>query len=331
MTKRHLSCETEIWPIAGSFRIARGARTEAVVVVVTLAAGDHKGRGECVPYARYGETPESVCAQIEGIRDAIEAGLTRADLQALLPAGAARNAVDCALWDLDAKLSSVPVAKELGLGPLRSVTTAYTISLADDPADMEKAARLSAARPLLKVKLGGGEGDQDRIKAVRLGAPDAQLIIDANEGWTADTLQANLDACASVGVTLIEQPLPASDDGALAGASRTVPVCADESAHDSQGLPALVGRYDFINIKIDKTGGLTEALTLAQAAKAANMRIMVGCMVATSLAMAPVFLLAQSAEIVDLDGPLLLATDREPGFSFDGSLMHPAGSDLWGG
>lgn len=331
MTVRALTVAEEVWPIAGSFRIARGARTEARVVVVSIAEGETTGYGECVPYARYGETPASVMAQIEEAKAALEAGADRAELRKLVTAGAARNAIDAALWDLEAKRAGTTVAEMIGAAPLKPVTTAFTISLDDDPAKMEAAARAASHRPLLKVKLGGGEQDGERIAAVRRGAPDAQLIIDANEGWTAENLQSNLDACAAVGVTLIEQPLPAADDDALAKAKRTVPVCADESAHDLAGFDKLVGRYDFLNIKLDKTGGLTEALELATAAENAGMRIMVGCMVSTSLAMAPAFMVAQRAEIVDLDGPLLLAKDRDPGFRFEGSMMFPPSGALWGG
>ena len=325
---REISITVERWPIAGTFRIARGAKTEAVVVVVEITADGFTGRGECVPYARYGESTDSVIQEIRTIKSDLEGGLDRERLQNLLRPGAARNAVDCALWDLDAKRVGASVAELAGLSPLKPLVTAYTLSL-DTPENMYAAAKDARERPVLKVKL-GGDGDGERIAAVRDAAPDAKLIIDANEGWTAQNLQENLDACARMRVALIEQPLPANDDSALLSAERAVPVCADESAHDRTGLPSLIGRYDAINIKMDKTGGLTEGLALAKAAEASGLSIMVGCMLATSLAMAPAFVLAQLASTVDLDGPLLLAEDRKPCFHFEGSLMMPPEAGLWG-
>ena len=327
---RRLTIAVERFPLTGAFTIARGSRTEAVVVVATIAdeADGHAGRGECVPYPRYGESPESVCTLIAAQAEAIAGGATRTDLLSLMKPGAARNAVDCALFDLEAKQRGLPAWEIAGLSPPQVATTAYTLSLGT-PDSMEEAARGAAARPLLKVKL-GGEGDPERIAAVRRGAPDSRLIVDANEAWRAETIEANLAACVAAGVGLIEQPLPAGDDAHLARIARPIPICADESLHDRAGLDALADRYDAINIKLDKAGGLTEAVMLAHEAKARGLSLMIGCMVGTSLAMAPAMLLAHHADYVDLDGPLLLARDRDPGLRFDGSLIHPPTSDLWG-
>ena len=301
---------------------------ESVVVLATVSEGTARGRGECVPYARYGETPESVAAAIEAVRPAIEAGADRAALQHLLPAGAARNALDCALWDLEAKRLGVPATALAGLHRLGPVTTAFTLSLGT-PDAMAMAARAAAGRPVLKLKL-GGEGDPARLAAVRSAVPDATLIADANESWRDDTLAANYAACVEAGVALVEQPLPAGADGALARMTRPVPVCADESVHDRATLPDLGDRYDVINIKLDKTGGLTEALALAAEAERLGFGLFVGCMVGTSLAMAPALLLAPRARFVDLDGPLLLAEDRAPGLRYDGSVVSPPDPALWG-
>ena len=323
-----LSVTAERWPIAGSFTISRGAKTEAEVVVATLADGDHIGRGECVPYARYGETVDGVIAAIARLAPDLAGGLDRDDLAALLPAGAARNALDCALWDIAAKRGGVPAHALAGLPPPRALVTAYTISLAT-PEAMADAAAAASARPLLKVKL-GAPGDPARIAAVHKAAPDSELIVDANEGWTAANLMDNLAACAAAGVRLVEQPLPARDDAALASIAHAVPICADESVHDRASLADLRGRYDAVNIKLDKAGGLTEALAVAAAARSLGFDIMVGCMVSTSLAIAPALLVAQGARYVDLDGPLLLARDRPEGLRFDGSIVHPASPTLWG-
>jgi L-Ala-D/L-Glu epimerase len=323
-----LNARIERWPIAGRFTIARGAKTEAVVVVAELADGPAVGRGECVPYARYGETADGVLAAIEAMREPLARGLDRAGLQGAMPPGAARNALDCALWDLEAKRSGTPVAALAGLAAPKPLTTAYTISLGT-PAAMAKAAAKASARKLLKVKL-GGDGDDARIRAVRRAAPDAELIVDANEGWRADNLGGNLAACGEAGVTLIEQPLPAGNDAALAGMARTIPICADESVHDRASLTGLVGKYNAVNIKLDKTGGLTEALMLAAEAERLGFSLMVGCMVATSLSMAPAMLVAQRARVVDLDGPLLLVQDRPDGLRYDGSLVYPPSPALWG-
>jgi L-alanine-DL-glutamate epimerase-like enolase superfamily enzyme len=325
-----LTVAAEKWPIAGDFRISRGSKTEATVVVVELNDGEKRGRGECVPYARYGESIESVTSAIEAMRGALANGLDRLALQQAMPPGAARNALDCAFWDLEAKRAGRPVHELIGGTPLRPLITAYTISLGD-PAAMADAAARVESRPLLKIKLGGGDGkDPARVAAVRKAVPDAQLIVDANEGWSAATLAENISACADAGVALIEQPLPANSDDALATIKHLVPICADESVHDRASLPALGKRYDAINIKLDKTGGLTEALAMTNDAQRLGLDIMVGCMVATSLAMAPAMLVAQHAKYVDLDGPLLLACDRVPGLKFDGSTIHPPDSALWG-
>lgn len=323
-----LTVQTESWPIAGVFTIARGSRTHATVVVAELSDGTHTGRGECVPYPRYGETPEGVATALIGMREQIAQGLDRETLQAAMPAGAARNALDCAFWDLEAKRERKPAHALAGLPAPQSLTTAYTISLAE-PAVMAAAAGAAKERPLLKIKL-GADGDPDRLRAVRAAAPHAALIVDANEGWRAHNLAENFSACAAAGVVMIEQPLPAADDGALASIARPVAVCADESVHDRASLAALRGKYDMINIKLDKTGGLTEALELADAARAQGFALMVGCMVSTSLAIAPAILVAQGARVVDLDGALLLAKDRPNGLRYDGSVVHPATPALWG-
>jgi L-alanine-DL-glutamate epimerase-like enolase superfamily enzyme len=327
-----LFARIERFPIAGSFTISRGAKTEAVVVVAELVqdttAGRLTGRGECTPYARYGETPEAVLATITALAPAIAGGLTRAGLQQALPAGAARNALDCAFVDLEAKAAGRRAWDLLGVAEPSPRTTAFTISLGT-PQAMAAATALAAQRPLLKVKL-GGDGDIDRIRAVRAAAPAAELIVDANEAWTEATLEPHLAACAEAGVTLVEQPLPAGQDGLLARIRRPIAVCADESVHDRAGLPALRDRYDAINIKLDKTGGLTEALALAAAAEALGFGLMVGCMVATSLAMAPALLLANRARVIDLDGPLLLARDRAPALHYEGSTVYAPDAALWG-
>jgi L-alanine-DL-glutamate epimerase-like enolase superfamily enzyme len=323
-----LAARIERFPITGSFTISRGAKTEAVVVVAELNDGTHRGRGECVPYPRYNETPEAALKALQGVSGAMAGGLDRRALQAALPAGAARNALDCALIDLQAKRAGVRAWNLLGQPAPKPCITAYTISLGS-PAAMAEAAAKAAARPLLKIKL-GGDGDGERIATVRKAAPNSELIVDANEAWTPSDLERNLAACAEAGVMLVEQPLPAGWDDMLGRIRRPVKVCADESAHDCRSLDALRGRYDAVNIKLDKTGGLTEALAMADSAKALGFDIMIGSMVATSLAMAPAMLLAPMARFVDLDGPLLLARDRDNGLRYDGSLVHPPEPSLWG-
>ena len=323
-----LTIAEERWPIAGSFTISRGAKTEAHVVTVTLAEGHHTGRGECVPYPRYAETVPQVMAALENARGQIEAGITREDIPSLIAPHAARNALDCALWDLDAKKAGRPVWQLAGLPEPKSAITAYTLSL-DTPEAMAEAAAKASHRPLLKLKL-GREGDAMRLQLIRRNAPASRLIVDANEGWTPENLASMLAACADQGVELVEQPLPAGNDEALRHSARAVTVCADESAHGIGSLDDLAGKYGAINIKLDKAGGLTPAIALAHAARERGLGIMVGCMLATSLAMAPAFLLTPYAEVIDLDGPLLLKTDRAPGIRFDGSTMHPPPATLWG-
>jgi L-alanine-DL-glutamate epimerase-like enolase superfamily enzyme len=323
-----LAARIEHWPIAGSFTISRGAKTEAVTVVAEVSRGGHTGRGECVPYPRYGETPQATLAALQSMREPLSDGLDRGALQALMPPGAARNALDCALLDLEAKTAGCRVWNLLGRPEPSACITAYTISLGS-PEAMAAATAKVAHRPLLKIKL-GGDGDGARIAAVRRAAPQSELIVDANEAWTADSLERHLAECAAARVTLVEQPLPAGQDEALARIKRPLSICADESVHDRASLEALRNRYDAVNIKLDKTGGLTEALAMADAAHALGFEIMVGCMVATSLAMAPAMLLTPAARFVDLDGPLLLDRDRDRGLRYDGSLIYPPDAALWG-
>ena len=319
-----LTLTHDAFPLAEVFTIARGSKTEARVLTVTVARDGARGRGECVPYARYGESLESVAEQIA----TQPVGVTRAALQDLLPPGAARNAVDCALWDLDAKKAGKRVWQVAGLPAPGPLVTAYTLSL-DTPDRMRAAAARNAARPVLKIKLGTAD-DMARLEAVRAGAPGATIIVDANEGWTADVYADLAPHLLRLGVALVEQPLPAGQDGMLAEIARPVPVCADESCHDRATLAALRGKYDAINIKLDKTGGLTEALALREAAIAADFGVMVGCMVGSSLSMAPAALVAQGAAFVDLDGPLLLARDRVAAIRYEGSTMEVPEAALWG-
>jgi L-Ala-D/L-Glu epimerase len=323
-----LAVRRDSWPLAKPFTISRGSRTVAEVVVAELSAGALRGRGEGVPYGRYGERVDGVVAALEGMSDAIAGGLGRAALQAAMAPGAARNALDVAFWDLEAKRTGTSVWALAGIDEPKPVVTAYTLSV-DTPERMAAAAREEAHRPLLKLKLTGA-GDLDRVRAVRAGAPKATLIVDANEAWTFDHLRDYGPILAELGVALIEQPLPAGQDEALAALPHPVPLCADESCHTSADLPELVGRYDYVNIKLDKTGGMTEALILLNAARAGGFKIMVGCMVGSSLAMAPAMLLAQRAEFVDLDAPLLLARDRQPGLRYEGSVVYPPKPNLWG-
>ena len=323
-----LTAATESWPIAGAFTISRGSRTEAVVVVATIQADGLVGRGECVPYPRYGETVEGVEALIRDQADALAGGMTREALATRLPAGAARNALDAALWDLEAKRVGQRAWDIAGRPAPEPAMTCFTLSLGT-PETMEAAARAARARPLLKVKLGGA-GDPARIAAVRRGAPESRLVVDANEAWDEATIEENLAACAEAGVLLVEQPLPAEADGLLARIAHPIPICADESLHPGASLEPLLGRYDAVNVKLDKAGGLTAALVLAEEARARGLAVMVGCMLGTSLGMAPATLLAGEAAFVDLDGPLLLARDRAPGLRYEGSLVHPPEPALWG-
>jgi L-alanine-DL-glutamate epimerase-like enolase superfamily enzyme len=324
-----LDVTVERWKIRGRFTISRGSKREAAVVVATLSDGDQVGRGECVPYARYGESVEGVMSAIRSAAPAIAPGMSRAELSLLLRPGAARNALDCALWDLEAKRAGRSAAALAGISAMRGVLTAYTLSL-DTPEAMAKKAREAArAYPLLKLKL-GGDGDAERLSAVRSAAPRARLIVDANEAWRPDQVEKLLACCASVGVELVEQPLPAGMDDILARVKRPVPVCADESVHDYSSVERLAGRYDAVNIKLDKTGGLTEAVLTARRARKLGLKIMAGSMVATSLAIAPALLLAQTADYVDLDGPLLLARDRVPGLIYASGMVLPPQPALWG-
>ena len=323
---RQLTIREETFPIRGSFRISREERTEARVVVAEITDGTHTGRGECVPYPRYSESVESVVAALREMAARIEEGLDSTALQDEMPAGAARCALDCALLDFEAKSSGQSVADRFGIHP-RPLTTAYTISLGTPEAMAEAAA--ASGHPLLKIKL-GQPGDDTRIKTIREAVPDATLIVDANEGWSDANLLKNMAACASAGVALIEQPLPSTRDGVLATISHPVPVCADESAHVTEGMERLKGRYDAVNVKLNKTGGLTEALKMVAAAKSMDLKVMVGCMLGTSLAMAPAIYAAQDVDFVDLDGPLLLANDREGGLHYEGAIVNPPDPALWG-
>ncbi|WP_170787118.1 N-acetyl-D-Glu racemase DgcA [Ruegeria lacuscaerulensis] len=314
----------DVFRLAQVFTISRGSRTEAKVLTVRISDGVHQGWGECVPYARYDETLESVEAEIAGL----PADITRQSLMDLLPAGAARNAVDCALWDMECKRAGKRAWDLAGLPVPGPEITAYTLSL-DTPEAMQAQAAANAHRPLLKIKLGTPD-DMPRLEAVRAGAPNARIIVDANEGWSAAVYADLAPHLVRLGVALVEQPLPAGEDDALIGMERPVPVCADESCHDRSSLPGLKGKYDVVNIKLDKTGGLTEALALRQQALAEGYRVMVGCMVGSSLAMAPATLLAQGAMVTDLDGPLLLAEDRTNPLIFDDAGVHPPKAALWG-
>ncbi len=314
----------EAWPIAGTFRIARGDKTEAEVVVVEIERGGVVGRGESVPYGRYGETVDSVLAAVGGLPPDVD----RTSLQGLLAAGAARNAVDCALFDLEARSAGRRAWEIAGSPEPAPVPTAFTLSL-DAPEAMAARAADEADRPVLKLKV-GAEGVLARVQAVREAAPGPALIVDANESWTLALYVELAPRLAELGVALIEQPLPAGLDEGLSGVDRPVLVCADESCHTQTDLPALRGRYDAVNVKLDKAGGLTEALALARAAPQAGLGVMVGCMVGTSLGLAPATLLTPFASFVDLDGPLLLARDREPALRFEGSLVYPPDPVLWG-
>ncbi|MCF1503324.1 N-acetyl-D-Glu racemase DgcA [Afifella sp. H1R] len=320
-----LDLAVESWPIAGSFTISRGSRTEAKVIVAHLKDGPHTGRGECVPYPRYGETVESVAEQIRGVD---LDGLDRETLRQRLPAGAARNAIDCALWDLEAKRDGTSAADRCGHMVARPLETAYTISLGS-PSDMASAAHRAGHNHVLKLKL-GGEGDAERVRAVRAAMPRVPLIVDANESWSEHNILENMRACAESHVQLIEQPLPAGEDEMLREMPHVAPICADESLHTLADLDGLTGKYDAVNVKLDKAGGLTEALELVREARRRGYLIMIGCMVGTSLAMAPAVILAQDADVVDLDGPLLLARDRQPGLVYVGSLVEPPTPQLWG-
>ena len=319
-----IQAKVEIFPLAHVFRISRGARTQAEVVTVTIEKGGLIGRGECVPYARYNETLESVIKQVESLPTDVD----KKTLQDTLPPGAARNAVDCALWDFECKKRNQRIWEIAGIQVPEQKITAYTLSL-DEPENMFKQAEINSNRPLLKIKL-GTQNDMPRLEAVRKGAPNSEIIVDANEGWDAELYSRLAPELVRLGVKLVEQPLPADQDNDLIGLPRPLPICADESCHDRKSLKKLVGKYDFVNIKLDKTGGLTEALQLKDKALEAGFKIMVGCMVGSSLAMAPATLIAQNATFVDLDGPLLLEQDRRHGLFYDESWVYPPLKDLWG-
>jgi L-alanine-DL-glutamate epimerase-like enolase superfamily enzyme len=323
-----LTIYRESWPIAGNFTISRGSKSSADVIRVTLQSGEHVGQGECVPYGRYGETLDSVCQQLKSVEAAIEAGADRQHLQSLLPAGAARNAIDCAFWDLDAKRSGVPVAETLGHRFLGARETYFTLSMGT-PQDMGESARLYADHHTLKIKV-GAENPAASIQAVRSAAPFARLIVDANEAWNEHNIAENMLICSRSHVAMIEQPLPVGQDAILSRIPHVVPICADESAHQSTDLAGLCGHYDFVNIKLDKTGGLTEAMIMHKKARELGFGIMVGCMVSTSLAMAPAMIVAQDAEHVDLDGPLLLEKDRPGGLHYTTNTISPAERSFWG-
>jgi L-Ala-D/L-Glu epimerase len=319
-----ITVTAEVFPLAQTFTIARGSKTHAHVVTVTVSRGGYRGRGECVPYARYGETVDSVMAQISGLPQ----GITRADLQSALPPGAARNGIDCALWDLEAKASGQRAWTLARVARPEAAITAFTLSLAQ-PEQMRADAGVNAHRPVLKIKLGTPD-DMPRLEAVRSGAPRSKIIVDANEGWSPEIYADLAPHLIRLGVAMVEQPLPAGADDMLGEIARPLPVCADESCHDRLGLAALRGKYDLVNIKLDKTGGLTEALALRSEARAMGFGVMVGCMVGTSLGMAPATLLTAGAAFVDLDGPLLLAEDRDHPLHYDDSGVHPPTADLWG-
>ncbi|MCY3982582.1 MAG: dipeptide epimerase [Roseovarius sp.] len=319
-----ISVTRDSFRLQRAFTISRGSRSEANVLTVRVADEGAVGWGECVPYARYGESLESVARIIKSVKPPT----SRTDLQTLLPAGAARNALDCALWDLESKKAGNRAWEIAGLPKPVPAATAYTLSL-DQPEAMREQAAKNSSRPLLKIKLGKAD-DIPRLEAVRAGAPDSKIIVDANEGWTPGLFSAVAPKLAELGVALVEQPLPSDNDDALLDMELPIPVCADESCHDRTSLPKLKGKYDMVNIKLDKTGGLTEALELKKAAMAEGYRIMVGCMLGSSLAMAPATLLAQGAEVADLDGPLLLAEDRAAALAYDKSGVHPPEQKLWG-
>lgn len=324
-----LSVKAESWPIRGTFAISRGAKTEAEVIVATIRDGMHQGRGECVPYKRYGETVGSVQSQIVSVKRAVEIGISREELQKLLPSGAARNALDCALWDLEAKQKNKTIWELVGIENPRPMPTMFTVGL-DVPETMAGNAVEAAQRySVLKIKL-GTEGDAERLAKVRAVVSEARLIVDANEGWSAENLETMLRACETARVELVEQPLPTGKDDGLRDVKTSVKICADESAHTSADIPKLTELYDVVNIKLDKAGGLTEALAMARVARNAGLSVVTGCMVSTSLSMAPATVVAQHADYVDLDGPLLLEKDREPGIKYENGMIFPTTSELWG-
>jgi L-alanine-DL-glutamate epimerase-like enolase superfamily enzyme len=317
----------EIWPLKQPFRISRGSRTEAQVVVVTVSSGEYTGRGECVPIRRYNQNTAAVLAQIESIKGENE--LDRDKIQQLLPPGAARNGLDCALWDLEAKISGKRVWELANISIVPQPETSFTISL-DTPDTMGVAAQAAASSPILKLKLGGDDADRGRVEAVRRAAPAARVLIDANESWSPAHYDKVAPALKQLGVELIEQPFPANADEVLENLDHPIPVCADESCHITADLPQLKNRYEMINVKLDKTGGLTEALHLCERARESGFKLLIGCMVCTSLGVAPARLLASAADYVDLDGPLLLARDREHALPYENGRMGFPPRQLWG-
>jgi L-alanine-DL-glutamate epimerase-like enolase superfamily enzyme len=325
--KLHVDAREETWPLDKPFRISRGTRTEVQVVVVTATDGQHTGRGEGVPIRRYNQNPASVLAEIESIKSA--PNLNREQLQKLLPPGAARNAVDCALWDLKAKVSGKRAWELANISIAPEAETTFTISL-DAPEAMAAAGKVVAYLPILKLKLGGDQDDFGRVKAVRETVPNARLLIDANESWTQNHYQRVVPSLAKLGVELIEQPFPAHADEVLETLDHPIPVCADESCHTSADLCKLKNRYEVVNIKLDKTGGLTEALLLADGARQAGFKLLIGCMVCSSLGIAPARLLASTADWVDLDGPLLLARDRDHRVPYNNGWIGIPPRELWG-
>jgi len=322
-----IEAREEVWPLREPFRISRGSRTEAQVVLVTVGDDEHVGRGEGVPIKRYGQSAESVLAQIESIK--AEKNLDRQRLQQLLPAGAARNALDCALWDLEAKTSGKRVWELANVPIVPEVETSFTISL-DTPEKMAAAAAVAAELPILKLKLQGDDLDLARVKGVRESAPAARLLLDANESWSPEHYRKIVPELHELGVELIEQPFPANADEVLENLDHPIPVCADESCHTTADLRRLTNRYDMINVKLDKTGGLTEALRLCDRARDSGFKLLIGCMVCTSLGIAPARLLASNADLVDLDGPLLLGRDREHGLAYTNGRLALPSAQLWG-
>ena len=319
-----ITAQADIFPLRNPFTISRGSKTEARAVTCAVTRDGHRGWGEGLPYPRYGQTVEDAIAAILALPE----GVTRQALQQMMVPGAARNAVDCALWDLEAKASGLPVWQLAGLAAPKPVEIAFTLSL-DTPDKMREAAARNAHRAVLKVKL-GTPTDMPRIEAVRQGAPNVRLIVDANEGWTPEVYTDLAPHLMRLGVEMVEQPLPQGADEMLAEIARPLPVCADESAHDAASLPGLVGRYDVVNLKLDKTGGLTEALRARAQARELGLKVMVGCMISSSLAMAPAILVAQGTEWSDLDGPADMAEDRAHPVAYDDRCIHPASPQLWG-
>lgn len=328
MSRPTLSIRIERFPVRGTFNIARGPKRGVDVVVAKITHGRISGRGEATAIYYRGESAESIAAELIQLGEAVADGLTREELPALLPAGAARNALDAALWDLEAKRTGTAVWQRIGLPQPRPLLTAYTISLGE-PEVMEAAARQMARRDLLKLKLSGTD-DEARVAAVRRGAPGARIIVDANEAWGGCDIERTAHLFVKYDVELIEQPVPAGEESTLDHVRSPIPLCADESVHDLASLDACLGRFQLVNVKLDKAGGLTEAMRLIAAAKHAGMDVMTGCMLSTSLGIAPAFYAAMQGRYVDLDGPLLLARDRRPGMTFEGSSVHPPPAELWG-